>query len=209
MLAPPSGRNQDGSMEAVETRILLFDDVEVLDFAGPFEVFSIAETPDHRKAFNVKIVAESKRTVVARNGLKIVPDLAFSDQDRYQLLIVPGGRAAETTELANPVLLGWLREQARKVDLVASVCTGALLLAKVGLLDGLEATTHWMDIPRLQEENPEVRVKPGARFVDQGRIITSAGISAGIDMSLHIVERYFGKEASRATARRMEYDFIS
>ena len=74
MLAPPSGRNQDGPMEAVETRILLFDDVEVLDFAGPFEVFSIAETPDHRKAFNVKIVAESKRTVVARNGLKIVPD---------------------------------------------------------------------------------------------------------------------------------------
>lgn len=187
--------------------ILLFDEVEVLDFAGPFEVFSITSYPDiEKKPFVVKTVAQVKEPVRARNGLMILPDYCFRDDPVFDVVIVPGGYGAEEIEIHNEVVIEWIKEQMQVVELIASVCTGAFLLAKAALLDGKKATTHWMDIDRLEREFPKVEVQRGRKFVDQGTIITSAGISAGINMSFYIIGKLLGDEISKATAKRMEYD---
>ena len=185
--------------------ILVFNEVEVLDFAGPFEVFSLTRV-DGEKAFDVKLVAEKPGIHQARNGLQVVPNHLFADQHKYDIVIVPGGYGAEDTELRNPVVTGWIREQYDKTEILASVCTGALLLAKAGLLAGRKATTHWMDIDALRREAPETDVQTGIKYVDEGRIITSGGISAGINMSFHNVNRLLGREVAAFTAKRMEYD---
>ncbi len=187
--------------------ILLFNEVEVLDFAGPFEVFSITSYPElSDKPFIVKTVAEKKETVRARNGLKIIPDYDFSDAPHFDILVIPGGYGAEEIEIHNEVVIQWLKERMNVVELMSSVCTGALLLAKAGLLDNKKATTHWMDIDRLEKEFPKVLVQRGAKFVDEGVIITSGGISAGIDMSFYVISKLLGKEIARLSAKRMEYD---
>jgi transcriptional regulator GlxA family with amidase domain len=187
--------------------ILLFNEVEVLDFAGPFEVFSLATHPGcNVKLFTVKTVAQTKEIIKARNGLQVVPDLSFDEKPEFDILIIPGGYGAERIEINNTILLDWLREQLGYVDIMASVCTGAFLLAEAGLLNDKEATTHWMDIDRLEQEFARIRVKRNVKFVDQGQIITAGGISAGINMSFHIISRLVGKDVSRFTAKRMEYD---
>lgn len=188
--------------------ILLFNEVEVLDFAGPFEVFSLATLPDGKKPFAVSTVSQTGETVSARNGLKVIPDYSFTSAPAFDILIVPGGYGAEEIELHNPILLHWLKEQAAKTELLASVCTGAFLLAAAGLLDGLVVTTHWMDTDRLEREYPRLNVERGVKFVDQGGIITAGGISAGINMSFHIITRLLGPEVARTTAKRMEYDIV-
>lgn len=189
--------------------ILLFHEVEVLDFAGPFEVFSITRVlQDDGKPFRVHIIAQTKELICARNGLKIKPDFDFTDAPKLDVLIVPGGYGAEEIEIHNATLIAWIVAQSQTVEILASVCTGAFLLAKSGLLSGKEATTHWMDIDKLQEEYPRIKVRRGVKFVDEGAVITAAGVSAGINMSLHIVERLLGKETAQATARRMEYDVV-
>lgn len=187
--------------------ILVFNEVEVLDFAGPFEVFSLTRV-DGRKAFDVKLVAEKPGLHTARNGLQIVPNHVFADKARYDIVIVPGGYGAENTEFDNPVVADWIRQQYNETEILASVCTGALLLAKAGVLAGRKATTHWMDLDRLRSEFPDVDVQQGVKFVDEGRIITAGGISAGINMSFHLVARLHGKEVAAVTAKRMEYDII-
>jgi transcriptional regulator GlxA family with amidase domain len=121
------------------------------------------------------------------------------------VLIVPGG--VVTAELAKPPVAQWIAGMARDCELVASVCTGAFLLAQAGLLDEQEATTHWSDIDDLRSMFPDVRVQPQRRWIDNGRVVTSAGISAGIDMSLHLVERLAGRALALGTARQMEYDW--
>ncbi len=186
--------------------ILLFDEVEVLDFAGPFEVFSVTETPGGLgKAFQVVTVAQEEKPIKARNGLTVLPQCGFEDAPDFDVMIVPGGYGAEMIEIRNATLIDWLKERAKSTPLIASVCTGAFLLAEAGLLDGKRATTHWMDIARLAREYPLISVARDVRFVDEGSIVTSGGISAGIDMSLHLVSRLLGEEAAKATARRMEY----
>ena len=172
--------------------ILIFDEVEVLDFCGPFEVFSSARPagkhdPEDR-LFRVVTIAEEARTVSARGGL-----------------LVPGGFGTRQV-LENPRLLAWIGEQGRRVELATSVCTGAFLLAATGLLDGLRATTYWSAVANLGDRYPAVTPVNDVRFVDEGRVITSAGVSAGIDMSLHVVARLHGEEAADWTARLMEYD---
>jgi transcriptional regulator GlxA family with amidase domain len=187
--------------------ILIFNEVEVLDFAGPFEVFSLAAYPENGpKPFRVTLVAQTKEPVRARNGLRVIPDLDFGDAPEFDILIVPGGYGAEEIEIHNQVLLDWLRERAQSVAQLASVCTGALLLAEAGLLNGKKATTHWMDLERLRRDYPEVEVQSNVKYVDEGRIVTAAGISAGINMSFFLVSRLLGDEVARATARRMEYE---
>lgn len=187
--------------------ILLFNEVEVLDFAGPFEVFSSVAYPGADvKPFVVNTVSQKKDIISARNGLKVQPDYDFSDAPHFDILVIPGGYGAEEIEIHNNAVLEWIKERSKSVELLASVCTGAFLLAQAGLLDGKRATTHWMDTGRLEREYPDICVERDVKYVDEGSIITAGGISAGIDMSFHVVNRLFGKEIAKAAAKRMEYD---
>ena len=192
---------------ALDVAILLFPEVEVLDFAGPFEVFAVASriTRDGaHPAFRVRTVA-ADRPVPARHGLAVTPHACFSDRQAVDVLIVPGGIVDQP--LADAATLDWVGAAARQAVLTASVCTGAFILAKLGLLDGQAATTHWEDVPELRRDYPAIRVLEDVPFVDEGAIVTSAGISAGIGMSLHLVGRILGQDAARRTARQMQYDW--
>lgn len=192
----------------LQVGILLFDQVEVLDFAGPFEVFSLATSLEDIKLFEVNTISQTGRIVQAKNGLEILPARAFGDDKHFDILIIPGGYGAEEIEIKNSEVLSWIKMQKKRVNILASVCTGALLLAECGLLDNKKATTHWMDINRLQNEYPKIKVIRGVKFVDEEDIITSGGISAGINMSFHIIKRLFGEDIAKLTAKRMEYDII-
>jgi transcriptional regulator GlxA family with amidase domain len=199
--------------------ILAFDGVELLDFAGPYEVFTcaarVAGKRDGNAAapFRALTVGATRAPVRARAGLALVPDAAFADLARQEhieaaaidVLIVPGGVVSE--EMDKPEVIRWIAATAARAELTASVCTGAFLLARAGLLDNLAATTHWEDIAELRAMFPAVRVEEHRRWIDQGRIVTSAGISAGIDMSLHLVERLAGRALALATARQMAYEW--
>ena len=191
--------------------IFIFDQVEVLDFAGPYEVFTCASrvagklAPEREPPFRVCTVAASRSPLRARAGLLLHPEASFADAGPLDVLIVAGG--VVDAELARPEVTGWIAARARDGALVASVCTGALMLAEAGLLDGQPATTHWEDQAELSTRWPQVRVLAERRWVDNGRIVTSGGISAGIDMSLHLVERLAGRELALLTARQMEYDW--
>lgn len=188
--------------------IFLFNEVEVLDFAGPFEVFSLAEKPATKeKIFKVHTISEKDVLLSARNGLKVKADFTFTDHPPLDVLIVPGGYGAEQIEIHNPAALAWIRETAARTDIVASVCTGAFLLAKAGVITDHEVTTHWMDQHDLKKAYPQLKVISGKKFIDAGNILTSGGISAGIHLSFHIVSRLAGKDIAQATARRMEYDW--
>lgn len=189
----------------IKVGIFVFNEVEVMDFAGPFEVFSLALT-NNEKAFEVITIGEIGTVVSARNGLKVVPNAKFSDEIELDVLIIPGGYGAEEYEIENKVVLNWILEQSKKIEILASVCTGALLLAECGLLDHKKATTHWMDLDRLENEYSKIDVIRGVKFVDEGSVLTSGGISAGINMSFHIVKRILGVEEARSIAKRMEYD---
>lgn len=186
--------------------ILLFDDVEVLDFCGPFEVFSVANRFTDLPVFNVLTVAEKTGPVLTRGGLSVNPHQRLMDCPRPDLLLVPGGQGARK-EMHNPALINWIKQASEKAELVLSVCTGALLLAKAGLLNGLEATTHHGAIDLLRQTVSNTTVHDGRRFVDNGRVVCSAGIAAGIDMSLYIVGKLLGQEIAEKTAWQMEYPF--
>lgn len=185
--------------------ILLFDDVEVLDFCGPFEVFSVANRFTDPPAFQIVTVAGKPGPILTRGGLSVNPHYLLADCLRPDLLLVPGGQGTRK-EMHNPVLIDWIK-QAAKVELILSVCTGALLLAKAGLLEGLEATTHHGAIDLLRQTAPKTAIHADRRFVDNGRVVCSAGIAAGIDLSLHVVGRLLGQEVAEKTARQMEYPF--
>lgn len=188
--------------------IFLFNEIEVLDFAGPFEVFSLAEYPETKeKVFKVVTISEKDILLSARNGLKVKADYLFSNHPPLDVLIVPGGYGAEKIEIENPVALAWLRETAARTGIVASVCTGAFLLAKTGVISDQQVTTHWMDQADLQKTYPRLKVISGRKFIDAGNVLTSGGISAGIHLSFHLVSRLVGKDVAQATARRMEYDW--
>jgi transcriptional regulator GlxA family with amidase domain len=184
--------------------IFIFPDVEVLDFCGPFEVFSVAGHQIAGGAFRAITIAKSPEMLLARNGLKVVPDYAWENAPPIDLLLIPGGQG--TRPLIHDVpTIEWIRQQAAKAELVLSVCTGALLLAKAGLLDGLSATTHHGAIDLLRELATKTNVRTDARVVDNGRVITSAGVAAGIDMSFHVVARLLGSDKAIETARYIEY----
>ena len=185
--------------------ILLFDEVEVLDFAGPYEVFAITTDSHNKKLFNVFTVAQ-KYEITARNGLSIKSDYLLENCPCIDILVVPGGYGAETIELYNAHLLDWIKLKNQTTNITFSICTGAFILAEAGLLDGLRATTHWMDISRLEAEYPKITVIKDVRFVDENKIITSAGISSGINASLHVVSKVTNRDVALNTARRMEFE---
>lgn len=189
--------------------ILLYDDIEVLDFAGPFEVFTTASRvhgrshPGEAPRFGVRTVSETGGSVRARGGLEVKAECGFGDAPFLDVLLVPGGVVGP--ELENPSVLAWIADRSRSARIVASVCTGAFLLGKAGLLRGRRVVTHWEDLEDLKALLPEAHVEGKARWIDEGDIVTSAGISAGLDMSLHLVERLAGLDLALRTAKQMDY----
>lgn len=186
--------------------ILIFPDVEILDFCGPFEVFSSAATGSGERLFNALTVAEHDDLVTCRGGLLVQPNVTFATAPKFDIILAPGGYGTDQQQ-ENPVVLDWLRQQSAAAELTTSVCTGAFLLGAAGLLDGLRSTSHWSTIERLRQFVPGATVLDDERVVDQGKIITSAGVSAGIDMALHVVRRLHGDDVAISTARDMEYDW--
>ncbi|MFF2017269.1 DJ-1/PfpI family protein [Paenibacillus sp. NPDC058177] len=189
--------------------IFLFDDVEVLDFAGPFEVFAVTVTqrftPEAFAPFSVTTVSEQGGMITARNGLKVTTDYSFSSAPSYDILVIPGGMGTRR-EVHNRNVIAWIQEKFPEVELMTSVCTGSFLLAEAGILEDKAATTHWASIERMKETYPSVRVEQNTKFVDAGKIVTSAGISAGIHMAFHVVQRLLGTDVAQNTAKHMEYD---
>ena len=191
--------------------ILIFDDIEVLDFTGPYEVLSATRLDESKRReepspFEVIIVAEKEGIVRAQGGLKIIPDYSFQNCPFLDVLVVPGGWGTRR-EIDNKALIDWIKKKGNEAELITSVCTGAVLLGKAGLLKDRKATTHWKAINWMRELFPEIEVVEDQHVVRDKRVFTSAGISAGIDMALHIVGHYFGDDISKATCRHMEYSF--
>ena len=198
-------------MTLTNVGILIFDQVEVLDFCGPFEVFSLATKPGiedtypQNALYQVHTVAETAGSIRTVGGMEVVPTCTIADHPPFEILVVPGGYGTRALYQGKPRMTQWLAEQAGVVPTVTSVCTGAFLLAKAGLLDGKRATTHWASIDTLRTRHPATTVVDDIRVVDEGGVVTSAGVSAGIDMALHVVARMHGHDAAVKTAREMEY----
>jgi len=191
--------------------ILVFPDVEVLDFCGPFEVFSVTRLDEELRReqaspFEVLLVAEKPGTVVTTGGMKVTPDHTIDSCPPLDILVVPGGWGTRA-EIKNARLVAWIGERAKQVETLTSVCTGSMLLGQAGLLDGRRATTHWRALPWMRETFPTVTVEEKLHVVEDGNVLTSAGISAGIDMALRVVARYHGDTVARNTARNMEYRY--
>jgi len=184
--------------------ILIFDEVEVMDFTGPFEVFNVAGRRDNLKPFNVFTVSEKDAPVLARGALAVKAHYHFGNCPEMDILLVPGGYGTRPL-LDNQAVLDWIKEKAGEMEHLLSVCTGALLLGKLGLLDGLDCTTHFMALDFLREIAPNAKVHDEGRFYDNGKIITSAGVSAGIDMAFHMVEKLESRTMAEETARYIEY----
>jgi len=191
--------------------ILVFNDIEVLDFCGPFEVFSAVRLNEDKRReetspFEVFLIAETLSYVTTSGGMKVIPQYSFENCPPMDILVVPGGWGTRK-ELNNPALLDWLRSRAVQVETLTAVCTGSMLLGFAGLLEGLHATTHWRSLDWMRDSFPNVTVEYEQHVAEDGRVFTSAGISAGIDMALKVVGRYYGEEIARATAAHMEYPF--
>lgn len=150
-------------------------------------------------------MSEDGKLVAARNGLKVQPDYSYDNAPRFDILLVPGGLGSRT-EMYNKTTIQWVKGRMDEVNIMASVCTGALILAEAGLLDGKTVTTHWNSYDRLEKDYPNLTLKRNVKYVDEGKIVTSGGISAGINMSFHLVSRLLGKDVAERTAKRMEYD---
>ncbi len=183
-----------------DVAVLVYPGVELLDFAGPAEVFSAARAGDGRR-FRVFTVAESTEPIVSQGFLTVVPEVALADCPAPDLIVVPGG----SVPLSRPAVVEWVRTAGARAEVALSVCNGALLFARAGLLDGLEATTHHGSIQSLMLAAPTTQVDPARRFVDNGRVVTTAGVSAGIDGALHVVARLLGEDVAHEAARYMEY----
>lgn len=198
-------------MERQRVGIVLFDKIEVLDFCGPFEVFSAVRYNEAKRfeepsPFEVMLVAERSEPIITTGGMKVIASHTFENCPKLDILMVPGGWGTRK-ELSNQVLLDWLRTRAKEVELLSSVCTGAMVLGHAGLLDGLHATTHWRSLDWMRDSFPSVTVEYDKHYVEDGNVFTSAGISAGTDMTLKIVARYCGEDVARATAKHMEYPY--
>ena len=198
-------------MDKIKTGIFIFDGVEVLDFAGPFEVFSRtrlvpgteSRRSDESAPFDVFTVAATSQEVRATGGLRVLPHHDFASAPRVDLLVIPGGFGTRPL-LEDAPTLEWIRRTAAAAGTVTSVCTGSLLLARAGLLAGKRATTHWAALDLLAGLDPTVTVDREARVVADG-IISSAGVAAGIDMAFAVVEKICGRAVADETAKYIEY----
>ena len=195
--APPLQPPAEGG---IPVAFVVSDGAVIIDFCGPWEVFQDVQLPSRPgSAFRLYTVAESRRPIRASGGMQITPDYTFDDAPAPKVIVIPaqGG--------AGPKALAWIRRSAKTSDLTMSVCTGAFLLARTGLLSGKDATTHHGSFKSFAMEFPDVRLRRGARFVEEGSLATAGGLSSGIDLALRVVERYFGRDAAVRTADYMEY----
>lgn len=199
----------EAAVRVIRVGILAFDEMELLDFAGPYEVFTTASRVcariGHDVRFVVQTVGQSNASVRARAGLQIVPDVDMLSADAYDVLIIPGG--VVTAVLREQTVLNWIEQMHARTQITASICTGAFVLAQAGVIRH-RATTHWEDLEDLRARHPHLQVHDAVRWVADdasGRVYSSAGISAGIDLSLHLVARLAGVSCARATARQMDY----
>jgi transcriptional regulator GlxA family with amidase domain len=196
-------------MSTQRVGILVFDDVEVLDFAGPFEVFSVSTEPAHEfgdKAYSVCLISENGQAISCRGGMSVNADYSLTDCPPLDILVIPGGWGTRQ-QANNTTLIKWIMARARDAAIVASVCTGAFLLAEAGLLQGKRATTHWQSLQRLRDNYPDIEVDFESHVVRDGNIFSSAGIAAGIDMALQVIAAQQGEAVARQTARHMEYPY--
>lgn len=195
-------------MRTKNTAILIFKDAEVLDFAGPFEVFNAANEVSGKKLFNVYLTAEYKEIVELRNGLRVIPDHTTDSQLEPDIIIIPGGEGRKM-QMFNENILNWIKKKYTQLEFLLSVCTGAFIIGKTGLLDNIKATTHHESYEEFAETFPRTELIKNVKYVDSGKIITSGGISAGINMSLYTVSLIAGKDIAGKTAKLMEYDVVS
>lgn len=193
-LKPPAG----GS---IPVAFLLSDGAVVIDFAGPWEVFSNVNVPGRAAdpVFQLYTVAATPAPITASGGMTIAPNYTLADAPAPKVIVIP----AQSTR--DPAVLAWIREASRAADLTMSVCTGAFVLAQTGLLDGKSATLHHGAFNEFAMKFPQVTVKRGARFVEEGNLASAGGLSSGIDLALRVVERYFGRAVARSTANALEY----
>ena len=185
--------------------VSLFDGAEELDWAGPWEVLAAWSKQHPDDDVEVFTVAQHDGVVTCAKGLKVVPDHTWDSAPPIDVLVYPGGRGTRR-QIGDEVITGWLRKTAADARLMTSVCTGSLVYADAGLLNGRPATTHWGSLDRLGELGDRVEVRPDDRFVDDGDVITAAGVSAGIDMALHLIARLVSVERAREVRRYIQYD---
>lgn len=184
--------------------ILIFDGVQIIDYTGPYETFGHAYSNDG-PVFNIYTVSEKATPITTAMGMTVTPKYSFENAPWANVLLIPGGDVEK--QVASPAVIAWLQLQSKDAEVVMSVCNGAFILAKAGLLDGLEATTTAGLIPMLRQVAPKTKVVDDRRFVDNGKIITTAGLSSGIDGSLHVIERFLGRGTAQMAALGMEYNW--
>jgi transcriptional regulator GlxA family with amidase domain len=189
--------------------MLIFPNVELLDFCGPYEVFSTFHFDETKNKlepspFEIYLIAENEGLIKTRAGILVAAEYTLDNHPPFDILVIPGGWGTRA-EINNEIIIDWIKKVARNVELITSVCTGSMLLGKAGLLKGKHATTHWNSLPWMKEEFPDTIIEDKYHIVEDGNVITSAGISAGIDMALKVVQKYYGDDVTRETARYMEY----
>lgn len=204
-VAVANGAVRDGTIEVRHIGILLFEDVEELDATGPWEVLSSWTSTFPEDGYTVSCVSRSGGLVRGAKGLTIQAHHSYADAPPWEVLVYPGGRGTRR-HLVDPEQLDWVRRRRAEVPLMTSVCTGSLVYAAAGLLAHRPATTHWESLDTLAALDPTIDVRADERFVDDGDVVTSAGVSAGIDMALHLVDRLGGTEHARAVRRSIQYD---
>jgi transcriptional regulator GlxA family with amidase domain len=185
--------------------IFVFPGVEELDFVGPWEVLRAWERLAPDDGQHVVLLAREPGPIDCINGLRITPELTWATAPQLDVVLYPGGQGT-VAQLGDDVYRGWVRGLAAAGTLMTSVCTGSLVFADAGLLDGRPATTHWASLDRLASLGHDIEVRPDDRFVDDGNVITSAGVSAGIDMALHLVARLATPDRARQVRRYIQYD---
>ena len=187
---PPNG--------SIQVAFVISPGAVVIDYLGPWEVFQDATVPGRQNPFRLYTVAAKAGPVTCSAGLKVVADYSFADAPAPKIIVIPAQQGGDEMQ-------AWLKRVAPAAELTMSVCTGAFHLARTGLLDGKSATTHHASYVRFSKTFPQVNLKRGFRFVDEGNIASAGGLTSGIDLALHVVERYFGRQAAVDTAYYMEY----
>jgi putative intracellular protease/amidase/YHS domain-containing protein len=191
-LAPPATGK-------IPVAFVISDGAVVIDFCGPWEVFQDASPMDGKGGFNLYTVAEKQAPVETSGGMKILPNYTFENAPQPKIIVIPAQNGD------NEAMYRWIRESSKATDVTMSVCTGAFVLAKTGLLSGKSATTHHYAYTDLAMQYPDIHVKRGFRFVEEGKIATAGGLTSGMDLALRVVERYYGRDQAMRTALNMEY----